>query len=453
MAFHAIRLDPDTLLVVLIVSQVVNLALSAILLIGRREFPGAGWWLTGQLAGVTGIVLNMFFREGCLALLGIVLGNALIFAGSLCLLEAVWRFRTGRPLAWPVWLSVPVFLLLMWLLIGAEINTRVVVYSVFVGAATLAGGLVLVWRVGPELRLASWLASLAFFLALPVHAARAAAALLAPALLDAKGQGNLQSWLYLLMIFSVYLLLYGYFLLASMRHERELRRSNQTNLFMMQVIAHDLRNPVHAASRYLERHLLRDGVDLQSKRDELRVLARTIKASGVLLDNLLAWAEMRRDRDEAGKLEILDPGELVGQALVLCQDGVSEKNIALVLPPSWPPCLADHRMAASVLRNILSNAVRHTPEGSTITLGVEEGDSWVELSIADQGPGIDAELLSKLRSGDSLPRLYGDSLEAGNSLGLILCHRFMALQGGSLGIESELGKGSRFSLRFRKPGW
>jgi signal transduction histidine kinase len=220
---------------------------------------------------------------------------------------------------------------------------------------------------------------------------------------------------------------------------------------MMQVIAHDLRNPVHGASRYLERHVLAPGVDPEAKLAGLKVLGETLRASGLLLDNLLAWAEMRQDYEESGRLEAQGLRSLLEPALGLVQEGLRERKLTLELPADDPVLLADRRMAASVLRNILSNAVRHSPVEGTIAIGARVEDGLLAVTFRDQGPGMDPELLEKLRRGDCLPRLYGNAAEAGNSLGLILCNRFMALQGGSLGIDSRLGEGSCFTLRFRRP--
>jgi signal transduction histidine kinase len=445
------NLDIATLFVIMILSQVVNLLFSGLLALGGRSFPGAGWWLAGQFTVVVGVSATAFLRGPALEAYGVVAGNTVIMAGSVMLLDGVWRFRHGRRMPWPAWLSVPLFAAILAGMLGASFNLRVLVYSLFVGGTALASGMVLVYRVSGEQRLLSGLASLAFFLMVPVHVARAVVAAAAPPFADFYHQGDILPMLYLVTIFSCYLLLYGFFLLSGMRRELELRRSDQTNLFMMQVIAHDLRNPVHGASRYLERHVLASGVDPETKHAGLKVLGETLRASGLLLDNLLAWAEMRQDYEEAGRLEAQGLHGLLGPALVLVQEGIRERSLALELPDGDPVLLADRRMAASVLRNILSNAVRHSPAGGIIRVAAAVEESMLVVAIRDQGPGMDPEMVEKLSRGDCLPRLYGNAAEAGNSLGLILCHRFMALQGGSLGIESRLGEGSCFTLRFRRP--
>jgi hypothetical protein len=216
MDFQVPSLDIATLFVIMILSQVVNLVFSGLLALGGRSFPGAGCWMAGQLTVVVGVAVTAFMRGPALEAYGVVAGNTVIMAGATLLLDGVWRFRHGRCMPWPLWLPVPLFAVVLACLLGASVNLRVLAYSLFMGAAALASGAVLVHRVTEEQRLLSWMASLAFFLMVPVHVARAAVALAEPPFADFYHQGDILPMLYLVIIFSCYLLLYGFFLLSGM---------------------------------------------------------------------------------------------------------------------------------------------------------------------------------------------------------------------------------------------
>jgi len=109
----------------------------------------------------------------------------------------------------------------------------------------------------------------------------------------------------------------------------------------------------------------------------------------------------------------------------------------------------DKDMLNLVLRNLISNAIKFTPEKGNIKIGVHENCSIVEVYVKDSGTGISPEVLKKI-NGNGFYSTKGTANESGTGLGLKLCKEFMARNGGQLYIESKPGEGSTFSFSLPK---
>jgi signal transduction histidine kinase len=153
---------------------------------------------------------------------------------------------------------------------------------------------------------------------------------------------------------------------------------------------------------------------------------------------------------EAGQLPLekrtMDVGDLLRDAQVnfspqACDRGVT---LALDLPPELPQVMADWRRIAQVLGNLVTNALRHTPQGGCVTLSAAAGEGVVELSVADTGTGVSPEDLPYIferfwRGAKSRSRAGG-----GTGLGLAIAKHLVEAHGGEIGVRSIPGKGSKF---------
>jgi signal transduction histidine kinase len=121
------------------------------------------------------------------------------------------------------------------------------------------------------------------------------------------------------------------------------------------------------------------------------------------------------------------------------------------LPDNLPPVSIDPHRIGEVLRNLIENAVAHTPHGGTIKVTARQMDTWVEVSVTDTGEGIAEEDLDSIferfyRVDKSRARATG-----GSGLGLTIARRLVEAHGGSIRVESQPGEGSSFS--FTVPLW
>jgi signal transduction histidine kinase len=167
------------------------------------------------------------------------------------------------------------------------------------------------------------------------------------------------------------------------------------------------------------------------------------------MENLLNWAksQMKSHHVHAQALDVDNLLKEVAQVLNLQADA---KNIKIVNTTEQPVLIsADRDMVSLVIRNLLSNAIKFSPSGSTITIGASEMSSYADIFIQDTGKGIGTEELKKINSQEFFTT-NGTAHEQGTGLGLMLCREFLAKNGGKLRIESETGKGSRFSFTLPK---
>lgn len=224
----------------------------------------------------------------------------------------------------------------------------------------------------------------------------------------------------------------------------DLERSEKLRRNMVADVAHELRTPLSNISGYLE--AIRDGVvkpdnaTIDSLCDESDLLAR-------LINDLQELA-----LSDAGELKLIRQPEnisqLTEQAATAIQAISMDKNISVSLnvPDILPPVNIDYHRISQVLRNLLSNALAHTPDGGKIDVSAVQQGNWVKVTVTDNGEGIPAEDLPNVferfyRVDKSRARTKG-----GNGLGLTIAKRLVEAHGGTLEVQSETGKGSRFSF-------
>lgn len=222
----------------------------------------------------------------------------------------------------------------------------------------------------------------------------------------------------------------------------DLERDEKLRLNMVADCAHELRTPITNLRGYLE--AIKDGVvkpdvaTIESLYEEVTLLSR-------LIDDLqeLALAD-------AGELRLVFQAEDIGELLKRTVSAVQIKAVAkqlslkVDLPDKLPPVNIDLHRIGQVLRNLLENAMAHTASGKSVTVTAKQKDSQVEVSVIDQGEGIPAEDIPNIferfyRVDKSRNRATG-----GSGLGLTIAKRLVEAHGGKIGLESELGKGSRF---------
>jgi signal transduction histidine kinase len=143
-----------------------------------------------------------------------------------------------------------------------------------------------------------------------------------------------------------------------------------------------------------------------------------------------------------------DIAALINQIVATVRSQAATKGVSLSidLPAELPPVKIDSNRISQVLRNLLDNAVAHTPRGGTITVTARQQDKWVEVGVDDTGEGIPAEDLPNIferfyRVDKSRTRATG-----GSGLGLTIARRLVEVHGGRIEVQSELGKGSCFTF-------
>jgi signal transduction histidine kinase len=214
------------------------------------------------------------------------------------------------------------------------------------------------------------------------------------------------------------------------------------------ILAHDLRGPLSAfvaATQIITEEI--QTMDME----EIKEITLSMKTSAnnifSLLENLLEWSRLRR-----GTMEFVPEKLNLNEKIEACIDVLSEsarkKRIELTFSiPGEIEVFADNHMFDTVIRNLVSNAIKFTPPGGKINVTAGyNNDHSIEIKISDSGIGMTPELKNKLFLINEKTSRQGTEGEMSTGLGLLLCKEFIEKHDGKIWVESEVGKGSTFSF-------
>jgi signal transduction histidine kinase len=223
-----------------------------------------------------------------------------------------------------------------------------------------------------------------------------------------------------------------------------LSQLNATKDKFFSLIAHDLRNPFNNIQGLSELILS----ELQNKNYEniaeyADYIMQSSKKTFELLENLLEWAKIQTGRLEANpeKFHILN---IVRDNVSLLDEIASKKEIEILINEKLnPEVYADKNMIKTVIRNLITNALKFTPSKGKINININKENEFVRVGITDTGIGIQQEDLPKLFKIDANNTIKNNE-SRGSGLGLILCKELIEINKGEIFVESEVGKGSTF---------
>jgi signal transduction histidine kinase/tetratricopeptide (TPR) repeat protein len=227
--------------------------------------------------------------------------------------------------------------------------------------------------------------------------------------------------------------------------EHELRQINAAKNKFFSIIAHDLKNPLHSVMGYS--YLLSKDFDRFSD-DERRKFATDINQSTNnifrLLQNLLEWS-----RSQTGRLVVIPQeiklSRIVKNATNVLHPLAENKNIKIENQIDQELTVyADPQMIETVIRNLVSNAIKFTPENGLIEISARQTGELIEFCVKDSGIGISEEDAKNLFQIDSKVKRKGTNDEDGSGIGLILCKEFVDRNHGKIWVESTFPKGSSF---------
>ena len=235
-------------------------------------------------------------------------------------------------------------------------------------------------------------------------------------------------------------------LLDSSFHEmtRTLKDLEQRKQQFVSMVSHDLRSPLTSLGMFLE--LLLEGMygKLNEAGDKkAKIAERSIVRLIALINDLLDF-----DRLQSGKLEILKKDESVDTIVVRSLDAVNalaeQHKIKLVSEGTKIDATMDGDRIIQVLVNLVSNAVKFSPEGSTVKVSVSHKEGTVEFRVIDQGRGIPKDMLSAVFERFKQVTKTDATEKGGTGLGLAICKAIVECHGGQIGVESEMGHGATF---------
>jgi two-component system sensor histidine kinase/response regulator len=230
---------------------------------------------------------------------------------------------------------------------------------------------------------------------------------------------------------------------------RELEEMDEWRTRLLSILGHDLRNPI-SGFRGLTEILVQDldGLDHASLREYMVELHKSAKNTEALLENILTWASVSKRNEASLTSFALHP--LLAEVDEQFHGMAAAKDIRLDISHSSEVLVyADIDMTRTILRNLVSNAIKFTPFGGTVRLEsrLDPKTMAPEIEVSDTGPGMPPEILSRLFAKD-LKSTRGTAGEKGSGLGLLICHELAERQHCSLWAESVVGQGSRFHMQF-----
>ncbi len=211
------------------------------------------------------------------------------------------------------------------------------------------------------------------------------------------------------------------------------------------IIAHDLKNPFNSLIGFSELLMERVAANDYSRLDFFAESLHTVSTQTYsLLENLLEWANSQRGGIQYNPREINLQNQ-VTEVYELLSEMASKKNIQIsVNIPDQITVIVDQNMLKTILRNLISNAIKFTFINGKIDLSATASNSEAIVTVADNGTGMSPETIQKLFKLESNLSTRGTNDEKGTGLGLMLCKEFVEKHGGTIWAESEPGTGSKF---------
>jgi len=237
------------------------------------------------------------------------------------------------------------------------------------------------------------------------------------------------------------------------QNNAELNNNNATKDKLFSIIAHDLKNPVGnilAISNLLNSSLKNQ--EQENFAEFVEMIGSQAKETLDLLETLFEWA-----KSQTGKIsfkpEILNLKAIIEQVIEIHNPAAQLKDIVIESEISEEiKIFADQNMLNTILRNLTTNAIKFTYPGGLIQISAVQKTDSTEITVADNGIGMDEKTIESLFHIDITHTSIGTANEKGTGLGLIICKEFIERHGGQIKIESKFGKGSKLIFRLPTAG-
>lgn len=245
----------------------------------------------------------------------------------------------------------------------------------------------------------------------------------------------------LILFFIISLLMSVIFVVYIYVSRKKLQKTNKTKDLLFSIIGHDLRGPMGSIKQLLELVELTE----PSKRDKyIKLLKLPVESSFNLLDDLLEWSKNINKISDYEPV-VFNVQEVIHQNTILFHTLMKQKKIKFACTiPENIKVFADKNHISAIFRNLISNAIKFTPENGSITISHTIEKDMIKLMMIDTGIGIKAQNLKKILNTEIFFTTFGTKNEKGSGLGISLVQNFVKLNKGKFGIESEVGVGSTF---------
>ncbi len=230
------------------------------------------------------------------------------------------------------------------------------------------------------------------------------------------------------------------------RAKEELERLDRFKTAFMLTVAHELRAPLNALQSFLWA-ILKGYIPQEEQQETLQRASERVEELLLLVDDLLRLARVKSEQ-ETVRREKVPLADILEKVFPLLKADADAKGIHCTLEiRRRPEVEADRDQMTQLWTNLISNAIKYTPPGGGVQVVLDEEDGWAVGWVEDTGIGIAPEDLPRIFEEFYRTRQAKEMEPRGTGLGLPLVREILEKHGGSIGVESELGKGSRFTFR------
>lgn len=230
--------------------------------------------------------------------------------------------------------------------------------------------------------------------------------------------------------------------------QQELEHINKTKDTFFSIIAHDIRSPFSAIQGLAELgRISLKKQETQEVEEYLSLIQESVQSGNNLLDNLLYWSRLQNDKISY-EPAIIKIKKCMHDTIQILSVNADKKDVTLRVDiDEDEKIFADALMLETMIRNLISNAIKFSDPGGMVTVGANTSGSSKVIFVEDDGIGIPENIRSELFVMGHNHSRTGTAGEKGTGLGLILCSEFMKVHGGEITVDSKPGR-TRFELRF-----
>jgi two-component system, sensor histidine kinase and response regulator len=232
---------------------------------------------------------------------------------------------------------------------------------------------------------------------------------------------------------------------------KQLIELNENKDHFISILSHDLRSPFNSLLGFAD--LLRKKVKeypLEKTEKMIESIYFTARKTYELLEDTLLWANVQTKKITFNP-ESISINEIIIEVISILVPVANAKNISLQITPNDNiSIIADIYMTKAILRNLISNAIKFTNPGGTITVSVTNNSNESVIYVTDNGIGMNSETVEKLFNVNTIHSTKGTANETGTGLGLLLCKEFATRQGGTIKVTSQKDSGTQVCLSLPK---
>jgi len=445
--------------ILLCLTYVINAVLAGFLAGSGLSFRGAWLWVTAQSLMALGTIGDAL-PQAIPQWIPLVLGNSAYALSSLCYIHSIWVFRFKTKFT-PAWYCIGLLQVasFVWAY-NRQYLDRAWVFSFWLSIGPLLTAIALLWKVQKGFRLANSMTALPFLLLGLASVSCLVVLQLFLNVDEPQAIADQNIWYTAGAILLSTITLFGYFMMSWIQtlqilkvkdeaietRNQKLQEANRTKDLFFAIIAHDIREPIGGAARYVRKHLSNRMFGPVGQATEVETLASSLERTHEYLEKLLWWSKTQLQDWCPEQKEIAAIG-CVKHTIDLYRSRLELKNISIMIEGALDLALrVDPESVQLMLSNLVSNAIKYSQPKQAIIIRLDREDMFCRVCIEDQGIGMTKETLNRLFRIESKLSALGTMAEIGNGLGLILTQSLAGRNNCRIQLDSCLGEGTRATL-------